>query len=303
MTVLQTDSWQGVVEFAAVVEKRSFTSAARVLGVSVAHVSRQIQRLEDRLGVSLLRRSTRKMLMTEAGKRYYEDCRPLLESLAMANEGAVEGAADPRGMIRITSGGMFVAQEVAPFIVSFMQLYPEVGVELDFTPRVVNLIEEGYDLAIRFGALEDSALIARRLTARRLVVCASPQYLAEHGTPTQPQMLSRHQCLVGNTPTWRFRFPEGVREIRVGGRLRCGNPVVLAAAATRGLGLIYVPSFYVRSQLHNGELVTVLEDFVARDKGTWLVYPRNRFLSTATRLLIDYLLENLRDVEVVADTQ
>ena len=289
----QPDQWKGVVDFVTVATEGSLTKAAQSLGISTSQVSRNLDRLEHRLGVSLLKRSTRRLSLTAEGSAYLKACAPLVQELASINQDLIEGTQKPRGLIRITAGGEYVTREVAPLLAEFMLLYPEITLTLDLSPRKVDLIAEGYDLAIRFGALEDSALVARKLTTRKLAVCASPAYLQARGIPQHPDDLSDFDCLPGNSDLWRFQVEGSLHQIRVQGRFRCGHPTALAAAATKGLGLIYVPRFYVKDLLQSGRLVTVLDDFVAQDKASWLVYPAHGYQPVRVRLLIDFLFRNL----------
>lgn len=291
--MLTAESWQGVIEFITVVKQGNFTAAAKALEVSVSHVSRQIEKLEQRLGARLFQRSTRKMRLTEAGEEYFRACEPLVNGLEQANYTLSESAETPKGHIRISSGGAWVAQVVSPVLTEFLSLHPEVSIHLDFTSREVDLIKEGYDLAIRFGKLADSSLTARKLASRRLVVCGAPDYLKRAGAPQHPNQLDRFQCLAGHTDHWRFQWDGQSLLVRANGRFRCGNPIALASAAQRGLGLIYVPYFYVADHLKSGQLVSVLEPYVAQDKASWLIYPSHDYLPQATRMLIQHILTRL----------
>lgn len=281
--------WDGIDEFVQVVESGGFAAAARDLEVSKAHVSKQVRRLEDRLGVRLLHRTTRRQALTEAGEHFYRRAVELigeLQGLQAALE--VEGAV-PRGRLRVSVAGAFAERYLAPVCAEFMARYPEVQLELVFESRVVDLIREGFDLAIRYGELESSELVARRIAPRRLYLCASPGYLAEHGVPAAPAELREHQCLVGSSEHWVFRGEHGSQRLRITGRWRSNNGPALLAAARAGLGLTQLPDFYVEDDLRQGRLQAVLREWEVGDVGVWAVFPHRRHLPARVRLFVDAL--------------
>ncbi len=287
--------WDGIEEFVAVVEAGTFSQGARNLGLSTSMVSRQIGALEERLGVQLLKRSTRQMNLTEAGEVYYRRCSELVGGMKEANAGLTQGQNDPGGVIRITGAGNFVKQQIVPLVVKFMQQYPRVSIEIDFSPGNVDLIQSNFDLAIRYGGLKDSSLIARKLVKRVLRICGSPDYLRQQGIPQTPADLKNHNCLIGNTLHWRLQFSDGPRDIPVQGNWKCNSGTALIEAAIQGLGLVYLPEYYVNPKLESGQLQSVLNDYAAQDRGTWLVYPNRQFLPTRVELLITFLLDHFRD--------
>lgn len=285
--------WEGVSEFAAVARTLSFTQAAARLGISTAQVSRRIGALEARLGVKLLQRTTRKVSMTEQGETYHTHIRRVLDGLAEAEHAVTRLNATPAGRLSLTAPVTFGENAIAPLVNSFLARHPALEVTLTLTNRQIDLVAESYDLAIRLGTLEDSSLIATRLAARTLHVCASPAYLASRGTPQQPGDLSRHNCLQGTLDRWRFRQNGRLRQMRVQGNLRCNSGWGLLDAAIKGVGLVQLPDYYVRAALAEERLLPVLEDFQPPEEGVWAVYPPNRHLTLKVRLLLDFLAGHL----------
>ncbi|MEL6224510.1 MAG: LysR family transcriptional regulator [Cyanobacteria bacterium J06627_8] len=284
--------WDGVSEFVAVVDTGSFSAAAKQLGVSTSYVSRRVADLEAKLGIRLLARSTRQVRMTDAGSEYYHRCTDLIAGLEEANQVVAGETTEIVGRIRVAAAGAFAEQYVAPALAEFAAHHPKVQIEISFNSRIINLIDEGFDFAIRYGVLEDSSLIARKLTGRTLVTCASPGYLKQRGIPVVPEELHDHDCLCSNTDRWRFTYPEGHRNIRVSGPWISNNGVALVAAAMQNLGIIYLPRVNLANALDTGTLVPILEDFWDRDRVTWLVYPSRRHLPLRVRRVIDFLLEH-----------
>jgi DNA-binding transcriptional LysR family regulator len=285
--------WEGVGEFAAVAETLSFTRAAARLGISTAQVSRRVSALEARLGVKLLQRTTRSVSMTEQGETYYAHIRRVLDGLAEAERAVTQANAAPAGRLSLTAPVTFGESVIGPLVNEFLTRHPALEVTLTLTNQKIDLVAEGYDLAIRLGTLQDSSLIATRLAARTLHVCASPAYLASRGTPQQPGDLSRHNCLQGTLDHWRFRQNGRPRQLRVHGSLRCNSGWSLLDAAIKGVGLVQLPDYYLRTALAEQKLVPVLEEFQPPEEGVWAVYPPNRHLSSKVRLLLDFLAEHL----------
>ncbi|CAM2063779.1 LysR family transcriptional regulator [Sulfidibacter corallicola] len=293
------DALKGIPEFVAAVERGSFSKAARELGVSVSFISRQIDAMERRMGIKLLHRTTRSMNLTPNGRTYYLACSELWAGFKAAQGRILDQVETPKGLIRISSGGEFVSREIGPILADFMLLYPEISLEMVFANRQVDLHEEGFDLAIRFGALKGGNLLARKLVTRKLTLCASPTFLKEFGTPGHPNDLRRFNCLIGNTDRWRFKVDGGVREIQVKGNWRSNdsNPV-LVAAACKGLGIAYLPYYSTREGLASGALVTLLDSYMIDDKATWLIYPDRLFMPLRVQLLIDFLCDKCSEIEI-----
>jgi DNA-binding transcriptional LysR family regulator len=283
----------GLREFIAVVETGGFTAAAATLDVSTSFVSRQVKRLEDRLDTRLLHRTTRAVRLTEMGRVYYERSREILDRLEALESDMADLQERPKGLVRITAPGLYAQRYVAPALAEFTAQYPEVSIELDTRMGLVDIVAEGYDIAVRMSALADSSLIARKVANRRMVVCASPAYLAEHGEPRQPDDLRKHNCLTLLEMHWRFAYPNEIRVVKVRGNWHSDNGRALVAAAVQGIGIVRFASYYVDEELANGDLVPVLEDYEVQDAATWIIYADRHHLPTRVRFLIDFLAERL----------
>ncbi|WNZ54097.1 LysR family transcriptional regulator [Microbulbifer sp. MKSA007] len=285
--------WEGITEFVYVAESESFTLAAQRLAISTAKVSRQVSALESRLNVKLLYRTTRKVSLTQEGTLFYQHCRGVLDGLEAAERAVTQLQSHPQGKIKLTAPVTYAEKKVAPLINDFVIQNPKIEVNAYFTNRQVDLIDEGYDIAIRLGKLQDSTLMARKLADRRIHLCASPDYLEEHGTPHSLSELNRHNCLLGTLDYWRFSTREGEKNLRVKGSLRYNNGGALLDAALKGLGVVQLPDYYVEQYIAEGKLITLLSDLEDRDEGVFAVYPGNRYIAPKVRLLIDYLAEDL----------
>lgn len=286
-------NWNGINEFVSVAETGSFTAAAKQLGLSTGQVSKQISELEARLSTRLFNRTTRNVAITEHGRIFYNRCRQVQDSLSEA-ERYIAGLHDlPFGRLRITAPIVYGQDRIAPLINDFLLTYPELDIHLSLTNDMVDLVQEGYDLAIRLGKLESSSMIANKLTSRTLFACASPAYLEKWGTPDALSDLTRHNCLVGSLGFWRFRDNRRVRNVKVHGNLTCNNGRALLDAALKGIGLIQLPNYYVEEHFEAGRLIPVLDDYRETEEGVWALYPHNRQLSPNVRFVIDYLKEHL----------
>lgn len=280
--------------FAAVVEEGSFTAAADALDFSKSHVSNKIAELEERLGVRLLHRTTRSVEPTPEGEAYYERVRRILEELDEANEAVRQSAAEPIGTLRLTAPVNLGTEYLGPIIGEFVRRHEKLSVEVDLSDRKVDLIEEGYDLAVRVGALEDSSLIVRRLAAVDWHICASADYLEERGTPEHPSELHEHDCLLYRylpTPgVWKFAEPESL-EVPVEGSVKANNGTILTEVAASGRGIIMAPAFLVADAIRRGDLTCILTDWASRPGAVWALYPHRRHLSAKVRRFIDFLEE------------
>lgn len=284
--------WDGIDEFLAVATQRSFHKAAEALGLSRTHMSRSIAALEDRLQVRLINRTTRTMSLTPTGEVFLGHCRRLVlerdEALAQVGE-----ATEPSGELHITCSIALGEHYVAPVARRMAREYPRVRVDLDLSNRVVDLVAEGYDVAIRTGQLSSSSLIATRVAERRQFTCASPAYLARAGVPTTIASLSGHDCLVGTSTIWHFRSGTGEQLFRPRAHWRCNNGHAVASAALEGMGICQLPDFYVREALQAGTLVAVLSQFDAPAEPIWAVYPGRRHLTPNVTRFLDLLREEL----------
>ncbi len=291
----------GLREFVAVVEHGSFTAAADVLNVSTSFVSREVKRLEGRLNVRLLHRTTRTSTLTDIGREYYARGLEIRNMMDALEADLADMQDQVKGPIRVTAPGLYADRYVAPALAEFAAKYPEATIDLDTRMSVVDIISEGFDLAIRMSALEDSSLIARKIAPRRLMVCGSPGYLIRHGKPEVPDDHRSHNCLCFPDMAWRFNLENDIRVVKVDGTWHSNDGRALVAAAERGLGLIRITDYYIASQIKSGELEPVLEDYEVPDAATWIVYPAREHLPTRVRFLIDFLAERLKQSEHLID--
>lgn len=280
--------------FARVVQQRSFSAAARELGIAKSAVSKRVAQLESRLGVRLLTRTTRKLALTEDGVRYYEHCAALLAAAEAAEDALAGASTAPRGRVRINAPVSFSQLYLADALAAFLARYPEIEVELTGDDRIVDPIEGGFDVVIRITQLRDSSLIARKLSSDRLVVCGAPAYLARHGRPLTPPELIGHNCLhyslVPIEGEWRFR--DAQRQpyvVPVRSNLTCSDGSTLRRAALAGVGLVVAPLFMVARDVAAGRLELVLEDSRRAEIGIYALFASRRQLATRTKLLLDHL--------------
>lgn len=290
------DRFAALEAFVKVAETQSFSEAARRLRASKSVVSRQIAALEAELGARLFQRTTRSMTLTEAGRGYFERASRILADLEDANLSVSQLQATPRGLLRVNAPMSLGLLHIAPALPDFLKRYPDVDVDMTMNDRFVDLIDEGFDLAVRVGKLEDSSLVARKLAPVRRVVCASPDYLKARGVPATPDDLNDHDCLcysnLSMAHEWRFVTDKGAPwPVEVKGRLNVNNGDALKIAALRGLGFVNLPTFIVGSELQAGTLVTVLDRYIPQDASVSAVYPHARHLSPKVRAFVDFLAE------------
>jgi DNA-binding transcriptional LysR family regulator len=285
------DRVTSIMSFVKVVDTGGFATAARALDLSPSMVTNHVQVLEERLGVRLLNRTTRKVNLTEVGQAYYERCVRILAELEEADHVAEALQSKPRGLLRLnTSPAM--ASAIAPVIADLVTHYPEVSVDIVATGRMVDLVEEGFDLAIRGHPIPDSSLIVRRLGAYCIVVCGAPDYLAKRGTPKRPEDLAHHNCMhfsdaAWDGHAWPFRQGETHQAVSISGDLKANNIDSLRRAAVLGQGLIYLPSFILSDELESGRLVPVLTEFPTPEMPINAIYPHREFMPSKVRSFID----------------
>lgn len=282
--------------FAKVVEQGSFARAAERLSISTSACSRRVAELEAHLDTRLLNRTTRRLSLTESGRGFYERCVQMLADLEDAEQAAAESAAKPRGTIRLTTSINFGVRHVSPAIGAFLVKYPEVKFDVSLSDRIVDLVEEGYDLAIRIGSAGGETVVARKLGEARMVACAAPAYLKAHGAPKAPEDLARHPCLTYEympvRNVWSFRGKDGREHaIRVAGPLHSNNGDLLAAAAVAGVGIAYEPEFILGPDLRAGRLVPILTSYTAPLGPIYAVYPSRRYLTAKVRAFVDFLAQ------------
>ncbi len=293
------DRCEALETFVRVVEAGSFSGAAERLMIAKSAVSRRITDLEERLGSRLLNRTTRRLSLTEAGQQLYERAVRLLADLEEV-ERSFTDEGELRGQIRMAAPLSFGLMHLTPVVSEFLERHPQVTFDLDLNDRQVNLVEEGFDLTLRIATLEESSLVARRLAPIRLVACASPAYLARHGTPRHPEELAHHAGLhYANAPdgtTWSFIGPDGRRhEVKVPLRLRANNGDLQVLMARQGLGITVAPTFLLYRHLASGELLPILPDYQLPTTAAWAVYPSHRHLPRRVRQLIDLMVLRFGD--------
>jgi len=280
----------------AVVDQGSFTAAAETFRISPVMVGKHIRQLEERLGTRLLARTTRRQSLTEIGRQYVEQCRQILAQIAAAEMGAEAMRATPRGKLKITAPVSFGSECIAPLMADYLAAYPDVSLELNLNDRMADLVEEGFDAAIRIGALEDSGMVARPLRPYAMVICASPAYLARHGTPRTPDDLARHECVDFLQWSRHMRWRLSGREARHDGvtpesRFRSNNGQALRMAALHGFGIVMQAEILLAGDIAAGRLVPLLADYVPAPRLMHLLYPRDRQPTPKLTTFIDFLLE------------
>ena len=280
-----------------VAELGSFSAVAHQLGAARSVVTRQIAALESHLGTKLLARSTRRLSLTSAGTAYLEKCREILNLVEIAETGLAEERQTPRGSIRLSLPLVYSLRYLAPLLLEFSRLYPEVELDMDFSDRRTNLIQEGIDLAVRITPRLEPGDITRRLGSARMVVLASTDYLATHGEPQHPAELIDHQCLgytAGpSSQRWSFLVDGRLESFAIRPRLLANNGDVLLKAAVAGLGIAQQPTFIADELLQSGELREILKDYPLPELGIYAVLPGNRHIPHRLRVLIDFLVERL----------
>lgn len=289
--------------FAAVAAKGSFTRAAEALDTSPANVTRYVQELEAYLGARLVNRTSRRLSLTEGGQALYERVRSILDDAAEAEAVASATSLSPRGRLRVNAPLSFGFLQLASLWPQFLARYPEVELEVDLTDRVVDLVEEGYDVAIRISRRGSQGVVGRKLASSRNIVCAAPDYIARRGMPLTPQALTTHACigytLAADSDVWNLEDADGrPHAVRINAVMRSNNGNTCRAAALAGLGVIWQPTFLVGEDLRRGRLVPVLPGFRMPEIDVTAVYPSRRHLSAKVRVMVDFLAEAFRGVAV-----
>ena len=284
--------------FLAVMEAGSFTAAARRFGTTSGQASKLVARLEADLGVRLLNRTTRAVSATEVGRAYHDQLRGILEDFDALEQSVRDASMAPSGRVRLTAPLTFGTTELAPALNAFATAYPEISLDVSFTDRLVNLVDEGFDAAVRVGRPADTTLIARRLCATRLILVGAGGYLALHPAPERPEDLSHHDCIIDTNfrdpLRWPFRAGGRPVAVPVGGRLRYSNAEACLRAAEAGLGLALVPDFVAAAALKAGRVQALLADCGDEARGVFALYPPGRHLAARVRVLIDHLAAHFR---------
>lgn len=286
--------------FIEVMNGKGFTPAADKLGLSRAQVSKAVMQLEQHLGTRLLNRTIRRVSPTEIGKIYYERCKTILSDIAEIENIASQQATNPQGTLTISAPTSFGILHLKDAINQYVKHYPQMQISLNLADRFVDVVAEGFDLAIRIASLEDSSLIARRLAPCKRVFCASPDYLAKNGQPQVPQDLAMHHCLTYSNDlkpdTWTLHGPNGSESVKVNGPLCANNGDVLKSAAVAGLGIILLPTFIVGPDISAGRLKPVLTNYCPPDISIHAVFPSRRYLSAKVRTFVDFLSEYFGEI-------
>jgi len=288
------DTIDGMQTFIAVAKQKSFTGGAKVLGISTKLASKYVAQLETRIGAQLLHRTTRSVTLTETGAAYLERCIPILDQVNEL-EGVIQARqSELAGPIRICAPTSFGSNELIEALNIFKQVNPKVAIDLQLSDQRVSIVEDGFDLAIRFGDLEDSTLIARKLSDMKVVVFSSPEYLEKHGRPKHPDALATHDCLVFSSsvdPThWKFRMGRRVFAVGIKGSFRSNSPSAIVNMALAGIGIGRVPVYLVEQYIKTGELKILFEELQTGDFALNAIYPPSRHLTSRIRALIDHLV-------------
>ncbi len=296
---METIKWvQCILTFVKVSELESFSGAAKSLGISKSHVSKTIKALEEELGAALLVRSTRKVRLTGLGEDFLKNARISLEQLEVTKTEISKFSDSPRGTLRVTLAGVFGENYIAPVLIQMAKKYPDLKIEMSFDTRIVDLIEERFDVGIRIGHLQTSSLFAQKIATRREYVCTSPAFLKKNKRPMITSDLKGLNCLGG--PEWTFKVDGKISHIAVKGNLKSNNPRVILHAALDGLGIVRLPGSYVFEYIKSGKLVPLLEDYNEGKKDIWAVTPTrhkmNINVSTFLQELKKFLAEGYSDV-------
>lgn len=281
--------------FVAVADTQSFTGAGKRLGRSKALISKHVGELEERLGVRLINRTTRSVQVTEIGRAYYDRARTLISDLESLEEAIKSESGQPRGRLKITAPQTLGEMELMEMLKAFRFKHPGLEIDVVLADRIVDLIAEGFEVALRVTTLQDSTLIARKLCDVRLLLCATPAYLAEAGKPRSPQDLARHNCIVDTNirwrDSWRFGPPSAEELVRVEPCLTVNSATAVHSAVRRGMGIGFIPEFAVARDLKEGRMVALFEDRTVQQLGVYLVYPHRLHLSAKVRAFIDFTAE------------
>ena len=290
------DRYENMRIFIRVVEAGSISGAAEQLAVAKSAVSRRLKELEEHLKVELFRRTTRRMNLTDTGEAFYQKATRILEDIHEAEMSVSKAHGTLKGRLKVTLPSSFGNLHMSDAISDFLKLHPHIEFEIDFNDRKVDLIQEGFDLAVRIGELQDSTLIARKLAPISIVTCASPMYLQLWGKPTAPEELKTHHCitytLVENPKAWYYSNAQGEEtKVMVNSRLKSSSGEFLMKAAIEGHGVVNEPTFIIYPAIESGQLVTILNDYTSRQLNAYAVYPQTRHLSQRVRVFVDFLVE------------
>lgn len=291
------DGYSAIPVFVAVVESGGFSRAAKVLGISKAAVSKRITLLEDHLGVKLLYRTTRKLSLTEAGEHYFEHAAKAQAAVRDAEDAVAQLQGEPQGRLRISAPMSFGRLHVAPLIPKFLKRYPKIQIDMVMDDKAIDLVEGGFDLAIRSGDLPDSSLIARKLAPGHSVLCASPDYIEHHGRPNTPLEINDHNCIVfslsSDVNEWTLTNKEETQTITVSGNYRVNNSEALREALIQGMGIGRLPTFIAGADLQAGRLINLFESYTMPHKMIYAAFPEREYMPAKVRAFLDFTIESL----------
>ncbi len=293
--VANTDLLDGMAVFVGVINAGSFTAAALATGHSTSFVSKEITRLEKRLGSRLLNRTTRTISLTDAGRAYFDRCNQIVIDAENAVRSISQLQDSPRGLLRINAPVSFGLNYLRKYLPEFMEQFPEINLEVEFNDRMIDVIAEGYDLVIRAGMIKDSNLVARKITASKGVVVASPDYLKQHGYPLEAKELEQHDCLtyslMPNPNVWKFSKIGSHTAVNINPRIICNSAELEIAMAKRGIGITRLPLFCCEKEIENEELEVILEDYDEVEIRIYAVYPHRQYLTAKVRVFVDFLVK------------
>lgn len=294
------DTLTRIRAFIDVVDAEGFSAASRRIGRSKALLSKYVRELEDELGALLLNRTTRQFSLTEAGHTYYRSASEILKEIDNLADLVRQNNADLKGRLRISAPRTFADAEIGRSLIDFAAAHPDLSLEIVSDDRFVDLVEEGFDIAIRITRLEDSGMIARKLAPFRVLVCASPDFLRSYGPLETPADLARVPCVIDTNGryfnNWRFQKPDGTPySVSVKARIEVNSPLASMRAALAGLGAVTLPDFIAEPKLRSGELVALFEDHLADDRGIYAIYPHRRYLPSKVRAFVDYQIRWFKD--------
>jgi DNA-binding transcriptional LysR family regulator len=293
------DTLDGMRTIVAAVETGSFTAAGERLGISKALVSKYVGEVESRLGVRLFNRSTRRLALTEEGQRYYDQALPLLEEFSVMVDNVTGAQSAPRGLLRVSVPQTFGEMSLSPLIPKFLETYPDLSLDLQLSDRMIDMLEEGIDVVIRIGGVDDSSLIARHIKTLPLTLCASPEYIAQHGEPLSAEDITQHTCIIDSNfrigKQWPIVDPEGqTTSIEVGSNVAVNSPRAVKEIAIAGGGIGMIPHFIIESELQSGVLKEILPGYKTLEFGLFAIYPHRRYLSKKVRCFIDFLMDEFK---------
>jgi DNA-binding transcriptional LysR family regulator len=290
------DTLDGLKTVVAVVETSSFTAASERLGISKALVSKYVGEVENKLGIRLFNRTTRRLALTDAGRSYYEQSVTLLEQYAALVDNVTGEQTKPRGLLRISAPVTFGEMQLSPLLPKFLALYPDLKIELVLTNSAIDMLEEGIDVRLRIGGVDDSNMIARHLKTFPLVLCAAPSYIQHHGLPKTPQQVAEHPCVIDSNfrigRQWPIISPKGQADtIDVQSVISANSPQAVREIAIAGGGIAMCPGFIVEDAINDGRLIPILPNYTTLEFGLFAIYPHRKYVAKKVRCFIDFALE------------